>query len=457
MRIVVCDDHRVLLEALSHALATRGFIIEAATSSPAEAVAAVKLYDPDLLLVDVSFPDGNGLDAAREVMSHYPRTRVVVLTGSDAAATEIEAARIGVAGYIRKDQRLSAIAEALCRAAAGEPWVDTTALKRLRSAQSNATAPRHPVDDLTRQERVVLAMLEEGLSTAEIVRRMGIGNSTVRSHIQAILTKLGVHSRLQAVAMVGHEPSSQQVRIDGRADARIRAEPVRIALLHPQGAWVEALEWLLLQRDDVDVVMAHTSPDWVRGSLERRVDVLVVALWEADGFRPEDIVELRRQWPGLAVVVVSDSSDTEVFVATFRAGARAWVRASTSVEELMRVVHGVVRGETSVPPDLLTVLLQALLTSEGVKEQAQDALAVLSAREREILECLAQGMTRAQIVERFTLSPHTVRTHIGHVLTKLEVHNTLSAVAIARKAGLSARRPGAVEQSSAARSGRRHR
>ena len=228
-----------------------------------------------------------------------------------------------------------------------------------------------------------------------------------------------------------------------------RAEPVRIALLHPQGAWVEALECLLLQRDDVDVVMAHTSPDWVRGSLESGVDVLVVALWEADGFRPEDIMELRQQWPGLAVVVVSDISDTELFVATFRAGARAWVRASASVEELMRVIHGVARGETCVPPDLLTVLLQTLLTSEGAKEQAQDALSVLSAREREILECLAQGMTRTEIVERFTLSPHTVRTHIGHVLTKLEVHNTLSAVSIARKAGLAAPRPDHGEESSA--------
>jgi two-component system nitrate/nitrite response regulator NarL len=212
MRIVVCDDHRVLLEALSHALTTRGYIVEATASTPAEAVAAVKLHDPDLLLVDVSFPDGSGLDAAREVMSHHPRTGVVIRTGSDDAGTAMEAARNGVAGNIRKDQRLAAIAEALCRAAAGEPWVDATALRRLRSAQSNATAPRHPVDELTRQERVVLAMLEEGLSTAEIVRRMGIGTSTVRSHIQAILTKLGVHSRVQAVAMVSHEPSWQQVK-----------------------------------------------------------------------------------------------------------------------------------------------------------------------------------------------------------------------------------------------------
>ena len=101
---------------------------------------------------------------------------------------------------------------------------------------------------------------------------------------------------------------------------------MRIAVLHPQEAWVEALELLLLQRDDVDVVMAHTSPDWVRGSVESGVDVLVVALSEADGFRPDDIREMRRRWPCLEVVVVSDVTDTELLVASFRAGARGWVR-----------------------------------------------------------------------------------------------------------------------------------
>ena len=99
----------------------------------------------------------------------------------------------------------------------------------------------------------------------------------------------------------------------------------------------------------------------------------------------------------------------------------------------MRAIHGVFRGETCVPPALLTILLETLLTSERTKQQAQDALSVLSTRERQILECLAQGMTRKQIAERFTLSPHTVRTHINHVLTKLGVHTTLSAVSIARK------------------------
>lgn len=241
------------------------------------------------------------------------------------------------------------------------------------------------------------------------------------------------------------------------SDVPSPAGRVRIAVLHPQEAWVEAVEMLLLQRDDVEVVMAHTSPDWVRGSVDSGIDVLVVALGEADGFRPDDIRELRRLWPRLAVVVLSDVTDTELLVATFRAGARAWVHASAGVDDLMRVVHAVARGETCVPPDLLTVLLQTLLTSEGAKQQAHDSLAVLSAREREILQCLAQGMTLAEIVERFTLSPHTVRTHIGRVLTKLDVHNTLAAVAIAREAGLVERRPDGVQQSSATRPGRAHR
>jgi DNA-binding NarL/FixJ family response regulator len=201
MRIVVCDDHRLLLEALSHALATQGFTIEAATSSPAEGLAAVDLYDPDLLVVDLSFPDGSGLDVAREVMAQHPRTRVVILTASEDNAAELEAVRIGVAGYIRKDQRLAAIVTALGRAAAGQPWVDATLVRRLRVAEAERAAPRSPEDLLTVKERAVLDMLHEGLSTAEIVARLGIGNSTVRSHIQAILTKLGVHSRIEAVAV----------------------------------------------------------------------------------------------------------------------------------------------------------------------------------------------------------------------------------------------------------------
>jgi two-component system nitrate/nitrite response regulator NarL len=205
MRIVLCDDHRLLLEALSKALGSQGFTVEAATSRPADAVAAVKLFDPDLLLIDLGFPEGDGLTAAREVARSHPRTRVVVLTGSDDLAPLREAMRIGVAGYVRKDQRLSGIVQALRQAADGESSIDKTLLRRLGSTAAEPTKQAHALDRLTQQERVVLGCLADGLQTSEIVKRLGIRNSTVRSHIQAILSKLGVHSRLQAVALL-NEP-----------------------------------------------------------------------------------------------------------------------------------------------------------------------------------------------------------------------------------------------------------
>src|SRR5215213_4937036 len=115
MRIVVCDDDRLLLESLSRALELRGFTVEAATSAPHEAVSAVQRFSPDVLLIDLGFPEGDGLDAARDVRRNYPETQVVILTASQDRAPVFEAAKLGLAGYVGKDQRLDGIVEALRR------------------------------------------------------------------------------------------------------------------------------------------------------------------------------------------------------------------------------------------------------------------------------------------------------------------------------------------------------
>jgi two-component system nitrate/nitrite response regulator NarL len=209
MRIVVCDDNRLLLEALSNALARQGFTVEAATSAPAEAIAAVRLYDPDILLIDLGFPGADGLTAAREVARSHPRTRVVIITGSDDPGPLLEAIRIGVAGYVRKDQRLDGIVAALRLAAVGDSAIDKTLLRRLTAA-TRTDSGRSALARLTQQERVVLGYLADGLQTSEIVGRLAISTSTVRSHIQAILSKLGVHTRLQAVAVFNDTDHSQR-------------------------------------------------------------------------------------------------------------------------------------------------------------------------------------------------------------------------------------------------------
>jgi DNA-binding NarL/FixJ family response regulator len=210
MRIVVCDDERLLLESLSRALELKGFTVAAATSAPREAVAAVQRLRPDVLLIDLGFPDGDGLDAAREVRRKYPETQVVILTASQDRAPVFEAVKLGLAGYVGKDQRLDGIVEALRRAGQGDGRVDRALLRRVSGTSVRVAGQVSVLEKLTTQERVVLGCLAEGLYTPEIVARLGISPTTVRSHIQAIFAKLGVHSRLQAVAALRNAEGSRR-------------------------------------------------------------------------------------------------------------------------------------------------------------------------------------------------------------------------------------------------------
>lgn len=201
MRLVICDDHRLLLEALAVALGKRGYTVEAVALTPEEAVSLVELHDPDTLLIDVSFPSGSGLDAARLVMQRHPRTKVVMITGSDALEPLAAALDLGVAAYTRKDQSVDGIARVLDAVAHGEVVIDPTLVRRVRHQPPTETSG--PLDALTPRERRVLALLSDGLDTREIQQVLGVSRSTVRTHVQNILAKLGVNSRLQAVAALG--------------------------------------------------------------------------------------------------------------------------------------------------------------------------------------------------------------------------------------------------------------
>ncbi len=201
MRIVIADDHHLLLEALATALALHGYTVEAAVDSPSEAVRAVAANDPDLLLIDVNFPAGSGIEAAREVLTRHPRTKVVIMTGEDDPEPLRQALALGVSGYLAKDRPVSAIAKALALVARGETPIDDTLLRRARRPV-NVPQQRSPVDDLTGRERHVLELLLEGRSTHDMVQALGVSQSTVRTHVQNIFAKLGVHTRLQAVALI---------------------------------------------------------------------------------------------------------------------------------------------------------------------------------------------------------------------------------------------------------------
>lgn len=205
MRIVICDDHQLLVAGMALALADLGHVVEAAVTTTAEAVHAVTLREPDALLVDLSFPEGSGLDVARHVARHHPRVKVVILTGADDPRSLSDALAIGVAGFIRKGQPMAAIADALERAAAGEFVADRELLMALREQQTSSKADRAslaPLDTLTEREHHVIRLMSRGLSTAEMATTLDVTASTVKTHVQSIFVKLQVHSRLQAVAVL---------------------------------------------------------------------------------------------------------------------------------------------------------------------------------------------------------------------------------------------------------------
>jgi DNA-binding NarL/FixJ family response regulator len=136
--------------------------------------------------------------------------------------------------------------------------------------------------------------------------------------------------------------------------------------------------------------------------------------------------------PDAKVIMLSARSDVEQVVRAMRLGARAWVSKSGDVRRLIHVIRSVARGRSWLPEELIGPVLDQLVR-EPDKPRAFEAL---TGREREVLSAMIDGLTRADIARELRLSPNTVRTHTQNLLTKLECHSVLEAVALARRYGM---------------------
>jgi DNA-binding NarL/FixJ family response regulator len=142
---------------------------------------------------------------------------------------------------------------------------------------------------------------------------------------------------------------------------------------------------------------------------------------------------LRAVRADLRVVVVTDADDVDLAVAAVRGGVAAWIPPSAGLERLVDVLADVMMGGSWFPPRLLTGMLDALASPRSGPEAL--ALGTLTARERQVLACLVDGLDRRRIAEVLVLSTNTVRTHVRNVLRKLDVHSSVEAVALAIRAG----------------------
>jgi DNA-binding NarL/FixJ family response regulator len=200
VRFVVCDDHRLFIEPFAAALGMRGHEV-LVVPRPEAVVRTTARYRPDLCVVDLKFPGASGLDLLADLRRADVDCRVVVLSGSTSVRDAAAAAAAGAAGFLRKDQPMATLFSALERIAAGAVVAPAPLPRRPQDSDEHAHA-RRLVASLTQRERDVLHRLLRAEDTLGIAKALGVAPSTARTHLQNVLFKLGVHNRLQAVALV---------------------------------------------------------------------------------------------------------------------------------------------------------------------------------------------------------------------------------------------------------------
>jgi two-component system, NarL family, response regulator DevR len=212
IRVVIVEDHRIVAEALASLLSTtEGIDVVARVHDQAELTALPPAVDPTVVLMDFRLRDGLGVDAVGWLRARWPQAAVVFLSADESEASMLAAARAGAAGYLIKTGTTSQLASAVRAAAAGQTLFSAAQLARYllhgqeqekkRLEADRQARERHRLwDELTERERSVLVLIVAGMDNKSIARRLMIGTGTVRAHVQHVLEKLGVHSKLEAAA-----------------------------------------------------------------------------------------------------------------------------------------------------------------------------------------------------------------------------------------------------------------
>lgn len=221
MRLVLCDDNRIMCEALAAAMAGWGHQVAAITTTATDCLTALGVHKPDAVVLEPGVPAGaeipsvaqagstsvsaaERLGTAAAIRARYPGTAILVLSSFVNRATWSAAIRMGVAGYLCKDRNIGQIAASLEVIAAGGVSFDPAVLSQV--SQEPPRRPRdRPLYQLTPREKEVLRRLVAGQSTRQMAREMSVTIDTLRGYVKNVLSKLGAHSRLQAAAVAARE------------------------------------------------------------------------------------------------------------------------------------------------------------------------------------------------------------------------------------------------------------
>ena len=195
IRVVIVDDHAVVRTGLEHVLSLAEDIAVAGSAADgAEALKVVAAAEPDVVLMDLSMPRMDGVEATRRVLEQRPSTRVLVLTSFSDRESILGALDAGACGYLLKDADPEELLRSIRAAARGEAPLSPRAAQALLAARREPS----PASTLSDREREVLGLVAGGLSNKQIAAELGISEKTVKAHLTHVFRAIGVFDRTQA-------------------------------------------------------------------------------------------------------------------------------------------------------------------------------------------------------------------------------------------------------------------
>ncbi|WP_327117058.1 response regulator transcription factor [Nocardia sp. NBC_01730] len=201
--VFLVDDHEIVRRGVGDLIGVEPDLeVIGEASSYSQALARIPALQPDVVVLDVRLPDGNGIELCRELLSANSDLRCLILTSFTDEQAMLNAILAGASGYVVKDIKSLELIDAIREVGAGKSLLDNRAaaalMVKLRSAAEEKTGP---LAGLTDQERTLLALLGEGLTNRQIAGRMYLAEKTVKNYVSRLLTKLGVERRTQAAVL----------------------------------------------------------------------------------------------------------------------------------------------------------------------------------------------------------------------------------------------------------------
>ncbi|MCV7218742.1 response regulator transcription factor [Mycobacterium crocinum] len=215
VKVFLVDDHEVVRRGLTDLLsADPDLEVVGEAGSVAQAMARIPAANPDVAVLDVQLPDGNGVELCRDLLSTLADLRCLMLTSYTSDEAMLDAVLAGASGYVVKDIKGMELAQAIKDVGAGRSLLDNRAAAALMAKLRGTTKRSDPLSDLTDQERTLLNLLGEGLTNKQIADRMFLTEKTVKNYVSRLLAKLGMERRTQAAVFIAKldQPSHEHSR-----------------------------------------------------------------------------------------------------------------------------------------------------------------------------------------------------------------------------------------------------